>query len=83
MTLPPVARDLRRAGNGRRRFWPLAAGINDAFGDYVAGYNGSKLGDLDVLSSIVTYNPSTDKFVFSGTFAADVGTTAGGFYVWA
>jgi hypothetical protein len=60
----------------------MAAGVNDAFGDYVAGFTGSRLGDLDVLSSIVTYNPATDKFVFSGTFAADVGTTAGGFYVW-
>ena len=62
--------------------WSMAAGVNDAFGDYVPGFSGSKLGDLDVLSSIVTYNPTTDKFVFSGTFAADVGTTAGGFYVW-
>ncbi len=62
--------------------WSKAAGVSDAFGDYVAGYNGSKLGDLDVLSSIVTYNPSTDRFVFSGTFAADIGTTPGGFYVW-
>jgi len=62
--------------------WSMAAGVNDAFGDYVAGYNGSRLGDLDVLGSIVTYNPSTDKFVFSGTFAADVGTSPSGFYVW-
>lgn len=59
-----------------------ADGVTDAFGDYVTGYNGSKLGDLDVLSSFVTYDPGADKFVFSGTFAAAVGTTAGGFYVW-
>ena len=64
--------------------WSMAAGsgINDAFGDYLPTYNGSKLGDLDVLSSIVTYNVSTDKFLFSGSFAADVGKSAGGFYVW-
>jgi len=58
-----------------------ADGITDPLGDYVAGYNGSKLGDLDVLSAFVTYNTGTDKFVFSGSFAANVGTTAGGFYV--
>src|SRR5260221_26800 len=57
-------------------------GITDPLGDYVAGFTGSKLGDLDVLSSFVSYNPSTDKFVFSGSFAANVGTSAGGFYVW-
>ena len=63
--------------------WSIAdGGITDPLGDYVAGYNGSKLGDLDVLSSIVTYNPYTDKFVFSGSFAAAVGATPGGFYVW-
>jgi PEP-CTERM motif len=60
----------------------MAASVNDAFGDYVPGFGGSRAGDLDVLSSFVTYNPGTDRFVFSGTFAADVGTSAGGFYVW-
>ena len=63
---------------------PLAIadnGITDPLGDYVAGFTGSKLGDLDVLSAFVTYDPGADKFVFSGSFAANVGTTAGGFYV--
>lgn len=59
-----------------------ADGVTDALGDYVAGDNGSKLGDLDVTSSFVTYNPGNDSFVFSGSFAAAVGTTPGGFYVW-
>ncbi|MEP7101070.1 MAG: PEP-CTERM sorting domain-containing protein [Burkholderiales bacterium] len=58
-----------------------ADGITDPLGDYVAGFSGSKLGDLDVLSAFVTYDPGTDKFVFSGSFAANVGSTAGGFYV--
>jgi hypothetical protein len=59
-----------------------ADGVTDPLGDYVAGFSGSKLGDLDVLSSFVTYDPGSDKFVFSGTFAAAVGTSPGGFYVW-
>ena len=59
-----------------------AQGIADPFGDYVPGFSGSKLGDLDVLSASVTYDPTNDKFLFTGSFAAAVGTTAGGFYVW-
>lgn len=62
--------------------WAVAASFVDATGDYVAGFTGSRLGDLDVVSSIVTYDPGADKFFFSGTFAAAVGTTPGGFYVW-
>ncbi len=59
-----------------------AIGVSDATGDYVAGYTGSTLGDLDVVGSFVTYNQSTDRFVFSGTMNADIGLSAGGFYVW-
>lgn len=63
---------------------PLAQAItfNDAVGDYVPGFAGSKAGDLDVVSSFVTYNQAKDTFVFSGTMNADIGTTPGGFYVW-
>lgn len=59
-----------------------AIGVTDATGDYLPGYAGSKLGDLDVVGSFVTYNSSTDKFVFSGTMNADIGTSSGGLYVW-
>ena len=59
-----------------------AIGITDAANDYLPSFTGSTAGDLDVLSSFVTYNPDSDTFFFSGTFAAPVGTTAGGFYVW-
>ena len=59
-----------------------AIGVTDAVGDYVAGYTGSKTGDLDVVGSFVTYNQSSDKFVFSGTMESDIGSTPGGFYVW-
>lgn len=59
-----------------------AIGVTDATGDYVAGYTGSRAGDLDVIGSFVTYNATTDAFVFSGTMAAAIGTSPGGFYVW-
>lgn len=56
--------------------------VTDAIGDYVPGYAGSKAGDLDVLSAFVSYNRSLDRFFFSGTMAAPIGTSPGGFYVW-
>jgi len=59
-----------------------AIGVTDAVGDYVPGYTGSKLGDLDVVGAFVTYNAHTDTFVFSGTMANDIGLTTGGIYVW-
>jgi hypothetical protein len=59
-----------------------AIGVTDAVGDYVPGYAGSRAGDLDVVGAFVTYNPGTDRFVFSGTLNADLGTTPSGFYVW-
>jgi len=59
-----------------------AIGVNDATGDFVAGYTGSHLGDLDVVGSFVTYNASTDTFVFAGTMNGDIGLSPSGFYVW-
>ena len=59
-----------------------AIGVTDAVGDYVSGFAGSKLGDLDVVGAFVTYNAHTDTFVFSGTMANDIGLTPGGIYVW-
>lgn len=59
-----------------------AIGITDATGDYLPGYTGSRLGDLDVVGSFVSYNATTDSFVFSGTMAAAIGSSPGGFYVW-
>jgi len=58
-----------------------ASVVNDATGDYLAGYTGSKAGDLDVVSASVTYNPQTDVFHFESTFAAAIGTSPGGLYV--
>lgn len=76
LSLAVTAVCLAAAGPGH------AIGVNDALGDYVPGFAGSKAGDLDVLGAFVTYNASTDTFVFSGTMANDIGTTPGGFYVW-
>src|SRR4051794_15061012 len=59
-----------------------AIGVTDATNDWVAGYAGSHLGDLDAIGSYVTYNPMTDSFVFNGTMNGDIGMTANGFYVW-
>ena len=60
----------------------LAAGIDDARGDFLPTYTASRGGDLDVLSASVAYDPGADLFFFSGTFAAAVGTTPSAFYVW-
>ena len=63
----------------------LSAGahaVADPAGDFLAGYAGSHNGDLDVVSSTVTYNAGTHLFNFSATLDAPVATTASAFYVW-
>jgi len=62
--------------------WAQAIGVVDAPADYVNGYAGSRKGDLDVIGAFVSYNPTTDRFVFSGTMNADIGLSTGGLYVW-
>jgi hypothetical protein len=59
-----------------------AQSIADAAGDFLPTYTGLRNGDVDVLTAFAGYNPGTDTFSFSGTFAAAVGTTPGAFYVW-
>jgi hypothetical protein len=59
-----------------------ALGVTDPTGDFIASYTGRQAGDLDVIGAFVTYDQSTDKFVFSGTMDAAVGTSTGAFYVW-
>jgi hypothetical protein len=58
------------------------AAITDPTGDFLPGYAGSHNGDLDVISSTVSYNPQANLFYFSATLDAPVGTTASAFYVW-
>lgn len=65
--------------------WSLGlanAGTVDAAGDYLPTFGGSTAGDLDVLSASVVYNPSAQSFRLAGTMAANIGTTASGFYVY-
>ena len=59
-----------------------AATSTDPVGDFIPTYTGPHGGDLDVVSSTVSYNAATDMFTFSGTMNAAMGTTPGSFYVW-
>ncbi len=59
-----------------------AFAVNDPIGDFLPSYTGAKNGDLDVVSSFVTYNPGSDTFFFSGTMNDVIGTTSTAFYVW-
>jgi len=61
---------------------PAAHATADPAGDFLSGYTGSRNGDLDVISSTVTYDAHTHLFDFTATLAAPVGTTGSAFYVW-
>jgi hypothetical protein len=57
--------------------------VSDPVGDFLPTFGGSALStDLDVTGATVTYNPATDVFTLSGTFAGAPGSTSTGFYVW-
>ena len=56
---------------------PAMAGVTDVAGDVV-----SAGADYDVVSSFVSYNPSTDMFTISGTMAGNIVSSSGGRYVW-
>ena len=56
--------------------------VNDPIGDFLPSYTGAKNGDLDVVSSFVTYNAGSDTFFFSGTMNDAIGSTTTAFYVW-
>jgi hypothetical protein len=58
-------------------------GITDRPGDFLATFGGTAAStDLDVIAATVTYNLTTDTFVFSSTQSGPVGLTATGLYVW-
>jgi hypothetical protein len=59
-----------------------ASAVTDPVGDFLPGYTGSHNGDLDVVSSTVTYDAHTNLFDFTATLDAPVGTTGKAFYVW-
>ena len=58
-----------------------AQGITDPIGDFLATYTGPRNGDVDVVRAFAGYDPGSNRFSFSGTFAGAVGTTPGAFYV--
>lgn len=70
----------------------FAVPITDPAGDllptFVPGDDPTLHGDTDVISSEVFYNPSTDRFTFTGTHAANIGAstladgTPSAIYVW-
>jgi hypothetical protein len=59
-----------------------AQAVTDPAGDFLPSYTGAQSGDLDVVSSTVTYDAATDMFDFTATLNAPVGTTSSAFYVW-
>lgn len=73
-------------------FSVLGVPISDPAGDllttFVPGDDPALHGDTDVISSEVFYNPTTDRFTFTGTHGADIGTsklldgTPSAIYVW-
>jgi hypothetical protein len=58
------------------------AGAVDAANDFIPTFTGRHGGDLDVLSANVDYNVNSHVFSLMSTVGANIGTTAGGFYVW-
>ena len=58
-----------------------AQGITDPTGDFLTTYSGPRNGDVDVVRAFAGYDPGSNRFSFSGTFAAAIGATPGAFYV--
>lgn len=56
--------------------------VTDPANDFLPSYIGPKNGDMDALSSEVTFNPANDTFTFTGTVNAPVGTTQNAAWVW-
>ena len=54
--------------------------INDATGDFLAGFIGPKNADLDVVRGEVSFDGQ--NFVFESTSAGATGTTPGALFVW-
>src|SRR5262249_51210978 len=50
-----------------------AIGVTDPTNDFVAGYTGRMVGELDAIGAFVTYNQSTDMFTFAGILNGDIG----------
>lgn len=56
--------------------------VTDATGDFLAGYTGPKLADLDVTSFSVSYDAAAQLFTLGATFAGTITPGTPGFYVY-
>lgn len=56
--------------------------VTDAKGDFLAGYTGPKLDDLDVTSFSVSYDSAAKLFTLGTTFAGAITAGTPGFYVY-
>ncbi|SFK55892.1 PEP-CTERM protein-sorting domain-containing protein [Sphingomonas sp. NFR04] len=55
--------------------------VSDATGDFLSGYTGPKLADLDVTSFSVSYDAGSQLFTLGTTFAGAITPGTAGFYV--
>jgi hypothetical protein len=55
--------------------------VSDATGDFLSGYTGPKLADLDVTSFSVSYDSADKLFTLGTTFAGAITPGTAGFYV--
>ncbi|WP_313540155.1 PEP-CTERM sorting domain-containing protein [Sphingomonas sp.] len=55
--------------------------VTDATGDFLSGYTGPKLADLDVTSFSVSYDAGAQLFTLGTTFAGAITPGTAGFYV--
>ncbi|RSV39626.1 PEP-CTERM sorting domain-containing protein [Sphingomonas sp. ABOLD] len=55
--------------------------VTDATGDFLSGYTGPKLADLDVTSFSVSYDSTAQLFTLGTTFAGAITPGTPGFYV--
>ncbi|WP_010544074.1 PEPxxWA-CTERM sorting domain-containing protein [Sphingomonas elodea] len=56
--------------------------VTDATGDFLSGYTGPKLADLDVTSFSVSYDSAAQLFTLGTTFAGAITPGTPGFYVY-
>ncbi|WP_084253554.1 PEP-CTERM sorting domain-containing protein [Sphingomonas pituitosa] len=56
--------------------------VTDATGDFLSGYTGPKLADLDVTSFSVSYDAAAQMFTLGTTFAGNITAGTPGFYVY-
>ncbi|OAN62213.1 PEPxxWA-CTERM sorting domain-containing protein [Sphingomonas sp. TDK1] len=56
--------------------------VTDATGDFLSGYTGPKLADLDVTSFSVSYDSAAKMFTLGTTFAGGITPGTPGFYVY-